>query len=185
MPDDDFNQLRLEHEALMLTYMEVQTRCTIQMQSLAREVEALKRQLVHLRAKVIVRDSALAWEREQRHALAQAMALNLVQAPPQVPQASQATTAAGIDWPLVETADSQALAEQQLLEDSLHAADLVICQTGCISDGAYWRVKDHCKRTGKTCLLVDQPTALRVVRIHPSGEDGKVVAAQACIEGAS
>ncbi|MDR3064791.1 MULTISPECIES: hypothetical protein [Comamonas] len=165
----------------MLTYMEVQTRCTAQMQSLAREVETLKRQLVYLRAKVIVRDSALAWEREQRHALAQAMALNLVQVPP----ASQATTAAGIDWPLVEAADSQALTEQQLLEDSLHAADLVICQTGCISDGAYWRVKDHCKRTGKTCLLVDQPTALRVVRIHPSGEDGKVVAAQACIEGSS
>ena len=165
----------------MLTYMEVQTRCTAQMQSLAREVEALKRQLVHLRAKVIVRDSALAWEREQRHALAQAMALNLVQAPLQVLPASQTATAASIDWPLVEAADSQ----QQLLEDSLHAADLVICQTGCISDGAYWRVKDHCKRTGKTCLLVDQPNALRVVRIHPSGEDGKVVAAQACIEGAS
>ncbi|KGH31650.1 MULTISPECIES: DUF2325 domain-containing protein [Comamonas] len=166
----------------MLTYMEVQTRCTAQMQSLAREVETLKRQLVQLRAKVIVRDSALAWEREQRHALAQAMALDLLQEAPQ-PTAEQ--TASGVDWPLVEDADSQALAEQQLLEDSLHAADLVICQTGCISDGAYWRVKDHCKRTGKTCLLVDQPTALRVVRIHPSGEDGKVVAAQACIEGAS
>lgn len=169
----------------MLTYMEVQTRCTAQMQSLAREVEALKQQLVQLRAKVIVRDSALAWEREQRHALAQAMALDLVQASPQAPHASQSAKAASIEWPLVEDADSQALAEQQLLEDSLHAADLVICQTGCISDGAYWRVKDHCKRTGKTCLLVDQPTALRVVRIHPSGEDGKVVAAPACIEGAS
>jgi hypothetical protein len=78
VPDDDFDQIRLEHEALMLTYMEVQTRCTAQMQSLAREVETLKRQLVQLRAKVIVRDSALAWEREQRHALAQAMALDLL-----------------------------------------------------------------------------------------------------------
>ena len=67
---------------------------------------------------------------------------------------------------------------------ALQAADVVICQVGCISHNAYWRVKDHCKRTGKTCLLVDQPTALRVVRIHPSGENGKVVAAQACIEGA-
>lgn len=170
----------------MLTYTEVQTRCTTQMQSLAWEVEALKQQLVQLRAKVIVRDSALAWEREQRHALAQAMALSLLQAPSQTPpSATTEQTATGIDWPSVEDADSQALSEQQLLEDSLHAADLVICQTGCISDGAYWRVKDHCKRTGKTCLLVDQPTALRVVRIHPSGEHGKVVAAQACIEGAS
>ena len=52
----------------MLTYTEVQSRCTTQMQSLAREVETLKQQLLQMRAKLIVRDSALAWEREQRHA---------------------------------------------------------------------------------------------------------------------
>ena len=34
------------------------------------------------------------------------------------------------------------------LEAGLVAADLVICQTGCISHSAYWRVKDYCKRTG-------------------------------------
>lgn len=43
------------------------------------------------------------------------------------------------------------------LEASLVAADLVICQTGCLSHGAYWRVQDHCRRTGKPCVLVDQP----------------------------
>lgn len=168
----------------MLTYTEVQSRCTMQMQSLAREVEALKQQLLQMRAKVIVRDSALAWEREQRHALAQAMARDLVRPSthPSLPTAAEPVTDA--DWPAAPDFAHQPLSEQQLLEDSLHAADLVICQTGCISDGAYWRVKDHCKRTGKPCLLVDQPTALRVVRIHPSGEDGKVVAAQGCIEGA-
>ncbi|WP_127997956.1 DUF2325 domain-containing protein [Piscinibacter defluvii] len=36
-----------------------------------------------------------------------------------------------------------------LLDHTLASADLVICQTGCISHDAYWRVKDHCKRTGK------------------------------------
>ncbi len=41
------------------------------------------------------------------------------------------------------------------LESSLLGADLVICQTGCISHNAYWRVKDHCKRTGKQCLFLD------------------------------
>ena len=51
------------------------------------------------------------------------------------------------------------------LEASLVAADLVICQTGCLSHGAYWRVHDHCKRTGKACVLVDQPDAVRIVRI--------------------
>ncbi len=46
-------------------------------------------------------------------------------------------------------------------EESLHridaavaAADLVICQAGCISHSAYWRVKEQCKRTGKRCLYI-------------------------------
>ncbi len=46
------------------------------------------------------------------------------------------------------------------LEASLVAADLVICQTGCVSHDAYWRVHDHCRRTGKQCVLVDQPQAM-------------------------
>ena len=41
------------------------------------------------------------------------------------------------------------------LDATLAAADLVICQTGCISHDAYWRVKDHCKRTGKQCVFVE------------------------------
>lgn len=45
------------------------------------------------------------------------------------------------------------------LDASLAAADLVICQTGCISHDDYWRVQDHCRRTGKPCILVDQPLA--------------------------
>ncbi|UCV12769.1 DUF2325 domain-containing protein [Dechloromonas denitrificans] len=47
------------------------------------------------------------------------------------------------------------------LEESMHridgvvaAADIVICQAGCISHNAYWRVKEHCKRTGKPCMFV-------------------------------
>ncbi len=45
------------------------------------------------------------------------------------------------------------------LDASLAAADLVICQTGCISHDAYWRVKDHCKRHGKRCVFVASPSA--------------------------
>ena len=61
------------------------------------------------------------------------------------------------------------------LEASLTAADLVICQAGCLSHGAYWRVQDHCRRTGKPCVLVEHPDRLRIVRIdepalaHESG----------------
>lgn len=50
------------------------------------------------------------------------------------------------------------------LEAHLEAADLVICQTGCISHGAYWRVKSHCKRTGKRCVFVDRPSAAGLLR---------------------
>jgi hypothetical protein len=45
------------------------------------------------------------------------------------------------------------------LQASLAAADLVICQAGCVSHAAYWRVKDHCKRTGKRCVFVDSTGA--------------------------
>jgi hypothetical protein len=45
------------------------------------------------------------------------------------------------------------------LEANLAAADLVICQTGCISHNAYWRVKEHCKRTGKRCVFVENPSS--------------------------
>lgn len=47
------------------------------------------------------------------------------------------------------------------LEESMHridsalaAADLVICQAGCISHNTYWRVKEQCKRTGKQCVFI-------------------------------
>jgi hypothetical protein len=50
------------------------------------------------------------------------------------------------------------------LEASLAAADLVICQTGCISHSAYWRVKDYCKRTGKRCVFIDNPSISSLAR---------------------
>lgn len=53
---------------------------------------------------------------------------------------------------------------QNLLEASLIAADLVICQTACISHNAYWRVKEFCKRTGKRCVFVENPSASSLAR---------------------
>lgn len=44
------------------------------------------------------------------------------------------------------------------LESVISAADAVICQTGCISHNAYWRVKDQCKRTGKPCAFIGNPS---------------------------
>ena len=50
------------------------------------------------------------------------------------------------------------------LEAHLAAADMVICQTGCISHNAYWRVKDHCKRNGKRCVFVESPSTAGLKR---------------------
>jgi hypothetical protein len=78
------------------------------------------------------------------------------------------SVAAGEARAAVETAGGRFLQhdgqEDAVLEASLVAADLVICQTGCVSHNAFWRVRDHCRRTGKQCVLVNQPDALDAVR---------------------
>jgi FtsZ-binding cell division protein ZapB len=65
-----------------------------------------------------------------------------------------------------------------LLDASLSAADLVICQTGCIGHSAYWRVKEHCKRTGKQCVFTDNPSASGLARglkhIAIADQSGKI-----------
>ncbi len=50
------------------------------------------------------------------------------------------------------------------LDATLAAADLVICQSGCISHNAYWRVKDYCKRTGTRCVFVETPSRAALER---------------------
>jgi hypothetical protein len=51
-----------------------------------------------------------------------------------------------------------------LLDANLAAADVVICQVGCIGHNAYWRVKDFCKRTGKRCVFIDNPSTSSFAR---------------------
>lgn len=73
---------------------------------------------------------------------------------------------------LVEQCGGRFLHHDGGLEESLHridgvlaAADIVICQTGCISHNAYWRVKDLCKRTGKPCMFVKSTGASSFERV--------------------
>lgn len=49
-------------------------------------------------------------------------------------------------------------------EESLHridaivaGADAVMCQSGCVSHAAYWRLKDACKKLGKPCVFLKSP----------------------------
>ncbi len=60
------------------------------------------------------------------------------------------------------------------LDRTLAAADLVICQAACISHDAYWRLKDHCKRTGKPCVFVDSPSRAGLARAFGAVRIGTV-----------
>jgi hypothetical protein len=113
----DFSSVEVEHRILIKQYGQVQQRCSALVSEQGLEVLRLQTCVMRLRAELMIRETALAFEREDR-------------------------------------ADLDAV---------LGAADLVICQTGCVSHDAYWRVQDHCKRTGKKCVLVDQPTAIKVM----------------------
>lgn len=182
----DVALLELEQRAMVSHLARVQHRCSAVIQEQAAEIAALKAQTMRLRAAVIARDSALAWAYEDRAALEAAI--------PDLPQrATLARRVKELSKRLQElmrekllpvyspatvttAADDPAQAEPEelsALEASIVAADLVICQTGCLSHGAYWRVQDHCKRTGKTCMLVEQPASVRIVRIHQDGDGGR------------
>lgn len=65
---------------------------------------------------------------------------------------------------LVETQGGRFLHHDGGQEESLHridgaiaTADAVVCQAGCISHAAYFRLKDACKRLGKPCVFVQSP----------------------------
>lgn len=70
------------------------------------------------------------------------------------------------------------------LDATLAAADLVICQTGCISHEAYWRVKDHCKRTGKRCVFVETPSRAGLERALLALAPADACASEAATAGA-
>ncbi len=185
MQGQDAALLEREQRTLVSHLARVQNRCSILIQEQAAEIAELKAQAMRMRAAIIARDTALAWACEDRAALEAAI--------PDLPQ--RATLArrvkelsrclqelmreklrptisrpAGANMPSEKTAIEEKTStepeEISELEACIVAADLVICQTGCLSHGAYWRVQDHCKRTGKTCMLVEQPASVRIVRIH-------------------
>ncbi|MFT4066514.1 DUF2325 domain-containing protein [Paraburkholderia sp.] len=177
----------------------------------ARKIAALEAQAMQLRGAVMIRETALAWAREEleevraaipglpkRLALAQQVRVlearvhalmrgessvpssqNRRPAPahgsaarpterrkvviwigqdrPPTGKAELALAATGVRLVRTDAADSGQL------DAGLADADLVICQAGCVSHGDWWRVKDYCSRTGKQCVLVEQPDALERV----------------------
>ncbi|MGJ7546681.1 DUF2325 domain-containing protein [Variovorax sp. LT1R16] len=185
-----------ENAVLLRAYARAQERCS-------RLLAEQAAQIVRLRAALIVRDSALAMVREALAVPATGVSLpkrlqNLLlparrrATRSSMPEADlrekavlcvgRAEEASAMARQLVEIAGGRYLhhdgqddvdVDAAALEASLRAADLVICQTGCMSHGAYWRVQDHCRRTGKPCVLVGQEQPIRIVR------RGEVIASEA------
>lgn len=65
----DFESLASEHCLVLRHFGRVQTHCSRLVTAQAAEIEALRVQMMRLRAAVIVRDTRLAWAREDAAAL--------------------------------------------------------------------------------------------------------------------
>ncbi|AVS70363.1 DUF2325 domain-containing protein [Paracidovorax avenae] len=218
-----------EHRALLAEYGRAQRRCSRDLAEQARQIEALQAEVVRLRARAIVAETALAYAREDRRCQEEALpglrrrralarqvegltqrlqglmrevlhwqwraaapagaadaagagkgAARRSQPGGPAPQAV-VCIARGPGGALVARpfgpgelpaacyagqagAASSLPGDAAAFEASLRAADFVICQTGCVGHDDYWRVQDHCRRTGKPCVLVDQPQVVHVMR---------------------
>ncbi|MDO4681474.1 MAG: DUF2325 domain-containing protein [Lautropia sp.] len=132
-------------------------------EALGARVQGLLRQLLRLEARIVAEPAdADRSARTASHPQAPAMAPH---APPVlVPAHAEAGSAEALP------AASEWDEDEAALEERLVEADLVICQTGCLSHKAYWRMQDHCRRHNKPCVLVEQPEAIRVIRIHQRQE---------------
>ena len=157
-PSDAGMQLAAEHHALCRTYAAVQARWQASNSLQRAEIARLQAQVMQLRAAALVRTTQMAW---------------LPDGGIQVPQPGPALASLralalpGDNAPLQPPVP----ARLALLEASLQAAELVICQTGCLSHGAYWRDDGHCRRTGSACLLPTTPagsTCLAQGALSPS-----------------
>ena len=65
----DSQTLQREHAALLAAYGQAQSHCSRLLAAQAARILYLESEAMRLRAAVILRDSALAWEREDRKAL--------------------------------------------------------------------------------------------------------------------
>lgn len=191
------HSLPQEFLALCRQLGDAQQRCSAAIAAQAAEIGALQSEVVRLRGALVVRDTRLAMAHDALER-AQAATPGLPRRKAMTRHISMlaeritALSRECLRWRLAAEVDAldiqrakqggAALAEVTRpsqarpvcegqaydLDANLAAADLVICQTGCISHDEYWRVQDHCRRTGKPCILVDQPLAtLQPLQVSP------------------
>ena len=145
---NDIDELLREHLALLLAHGRAQLRCSTHLRAQAQAIERLQALVMRLRGKLMERESQLAW----------------------LDDLARLESAAPAPGPVSITVLAQD--SEQSLRRSFEEADLVICQTGCLSHDNYWRVHDHCRRTGRICLLVERPDALRALLPAPPADAG-------------
>ena len=163
-PLDTGPQLAAEHRALCRAYAAVQARCSELLACQRAEIARLQTQVVQLHAAAVLRTTQAAWlpPGVDSHTLAlgppPAGTVLRLQTTPKVPAAPTAPALPALfSVSGCTPAQPPVPAKLALLEASLQAAELVICQTGCLSHGAYWRDHGHCRRTGTACLLAAAP----------------------------
>ena len=143
-----------EHFALCRLYAEAQERCSRHMAAQRAEVARLQDEVLRLRAQTLVLTTALDWAR----AGTGSVLLPLLPAAGVVCGMEGAADAAADDVVPPARAPCQRLP----LHSSLAEANLVVCQVGCLSHGAYWRdADDQCRRSGQTCVVVASANALQ------------------------
>lgn len=135
MQDQEFLIL-LRHLAL------VQQRIDQQLRSQQQEIGALQQALMQSRAARIIDLSRRSWlaQPASTNALSEKPAPKVVAPPALIGSLRQKLRAAELDTRKTIGA---------------LAAEVIICQTGCLSHEAYWRVQEYCRRHGKRCLLLE------------------------------
>lgn len=175
--DSDFEDMAREHKALLSQYGRVQMRCTELVARQAAQIAALQADVIRLRGELVVRDTALAYMREDMVVLQE----KIPGLPTRVTLAHRVESltrrvqdlmrerlhrqvSIGDGAAVSHDASAAGRDNEAALEANKAAADLVICQTGCVSHDDYWREQDQCRRTGEQCVLVEQPQAMQFVR---------------------
>ncbi len=211
----DHKPARSELAVLVSQYGKAQIRCSSVIAEQAALIEALQAEQVRLRAELVIRVTALQFEREDRMRL-EAMAPGLPrravlarqieylmgrieallreqtrwrwgresrreERPSLSPKVESPTcdggggmVEGGAFAPQEEVSTGPAKQGAHADDAGLQEAELLICRTGCISHGDYWRVQDQCRRTGKPCILIDEHQAIHAMR------QGDGIVIQAC-----
>ena len=145
-----FDDCPHEYGALLRLYADTQTRCSAHICAQQAEIQRLSAEVLQLRARAIVQETALDWERHAQQTLqAEIQALQALLQPLSLSQPAPQPAS---------TCDLHTFSER--------ATELLICQTGCVEHNDHWRHDDSCKRTGKACVLALQPNALEMLHAH-------------------